>query len=239
MNGLITAFRTLSILPVPGKDAEDFATALPWFPVVGASLGGLLVALAWVLGSVPADVSAALLLLAGVLLTRGFHMDGLSDCADGFGGGYTRERVLEIMKDSAIGAFGTLAIVLSLLIKWLALKHLLVSGNLAIIALAYTLSRALIVEQTVRWPYARKQGTAASFVSGSTQMHRIVALLIAVGAALLAAGVIGLAYLAVAWLCAYGIGLYSKRRIEGITGDVLGATSECVETVVLLLPLFL
>ncbi|MEO0508777.1 MAG: adenosylcobinamide-GDP ribazoletransferase [Verrucomicrobiota bacterium] len=239
MNGLVTAFRTLSILPIPGKDAKDFSTALPWFPIVGASLGGLLAILALALSSLPTDVAAGFLLLAGVLLTRGFHIDGLADCADGFGGGYTRERVLEIMKDSATGVFGTLAIVLSLFLKWLALKHLLMVGNLVVIVLAYTLSRALIVEQTVCWPYARKKGTASSFVAGATQLHRIIALLIAAAAAFLAAGPLGFTYLAIAWLAAYGIGLYSKRRIKGITGDVLGATSECVETLVLLLPLFI
>ena len=93
--------------------------------------------------------------------------------------------------------------------------------------------------QILRWPYARKQGTAASFVAGAKQIHRIVALLVAAAVAFLTLGVVGFAYLGIAFVLAYGIGRYSKRRIEGVTGDVLGATSECVETLVLLLPLFL
>ena len=105
---LITAIRTLSILPVPGKGTEDLSSALSWFPVVGALLGGLLYLLALIASSVtdgrwPEGV-AAILLLAAVVLTRGLHLDGLADWADAFGGGQDRDHTLAIMKDPGTGA---------------------------------------------------------------------------------------------------------------------------------------
>lgn len=239
MKGLVTAFRTLSILPVPGQDAEDYASSLPWFPVVGFVLGTVLVLFAILFNPLPPGAAAGLLLLLGVIVTRGFHLDGLADCADGFGGGYTKERILEIMKDSATGAFGAIAISLSLLLKWIALTQLLITGNLIVILLAYTFSRSVLVDLMVRFRYARKNGTAVSFVKGATQTHQIIALLAAVTFAIVLSGVTGIIYFSISWLLAIGIGYYAKRRINGITGDVLGATNELVETLVLFLPLFI
>jgi len=239
MNGLITAIQTLSILPIRGKGCEDFAKSLPWFPLVGLLLGLILAGSAGCCKAVPAEATAVLLLLAGVLLTRGFHVDGLADCADGFGGGYTRERVLEIMKDSSTGAFGAIAIALSLLIKWVALTHLIETGNLAVIIVAYVVSRALQVEQMVRLPYARATGTAASFVEGALPAHRLITLTTASIIAILLVGITGVLYLAIAWLAAYLFGQYCKKRVGGITGDLLGATSEITETLILFLPFFL
>jgi adenosylcobinamide-GDP ribazoletransferase len=239
MSGLTTAIQTLSILPIHGKGCEDFAKSLPWFPLVGLLLGLILAGIAGCCSAVPAEAAAVLLLLAGVLLTRGFHMDGLADCADGFGGGYTRERVLEIMKDSSTGAFGAIAIALSLLIKWVALTHLVETGNIAVIIVAYVVSRALQVEQMVRLPYARATGTAASFVEGAIPAHRLIALITAGIVTFLLAGLTGLSYLALAWLTAFLFGLYCRKRVGGITGDLVGATSELTETLILFLPFFL
>jgi adenosylcobinamide-GDP ribazoletransferase len=239
MKGLITAIQTLSILPIGGNGCEDFSKSLPWFPLVGLLLGLILAGIAGLCEAVPAGATAVLLLLAGVLLTRGFHIDGLADCADGFGGGYTRERVLEIMKDSSTGAFGSIAIALSLLIKWVALTHLAETGNLAVIILAYVASRAFQVEQMVRLPYARATGTAASFVSGATPAHRLTVLLTAGVISFLLKGVTGTVYFSIAWLAAFLFGQYCKKRVGGITGDLLGTTSEITEILILFLPFFL
>ena len=98
LNGWITAMRTLTIIPVPGKDARDFSTSLYAFVWVGTLLGGILYGLTLLLQQVGfewPEASAFLVVLAGVILTRGFHLDGLADVADGFWGGHSRERVLE------------------------------------------------------------------------------------------------------------------------------------------------
>lgn len=237
MNALITAIRTLSILPVPGKESENYADSLPWFPVVGLVLGALLAVLVWALPSIPAEVTAGLILTASALLTRGFHLDGLADCADGFGGGYTRERTLEIMKDSSTGAFGATAIVLSLLLKWVCIKHLILTGNLHVLLIAYTVSRAMQVEQIVRLPYARANGTAASFVQGAKPLHRRLAFAIAILIALGLGGVAGIAWFIVAWLATFLFGRYCLKHVGGITGDLIGTTNELTELLLLFLPL--
>lgn len=239
MRGLITAIQTLSILPVRGSACDDFARSLPWFPVVGLLLGGILAGLAYVGRAADPGAMGVLLLIAGVLLTRGLHLDGVADAADGFGGGHTRERALEIMKDSATGAFGSIALTLVLLAKWVALTHLMRVGNFALLPLAYVGSRALQVEQMVRLPYARQAGTAASFVNGATASHRLLALTQALVFAFALGQVRGMVYVAIAGGAALLFGFYCQKRVGGITGDLLGATSELTETVILFLPLLL
>ncbi|MDP2874707.1 MAG: adenosylcobinamide-GDP ribazoletransferase, partial [Holophaga sp.] len=113
MRSLIAAIRFLTRIPVPGPDThvEDISRAVGWFPLVGAGVGaataGIFIAglKLW-----PAPAAALLAVAAGLMLTGGFHEDGATDATDGLGGGWTRERVLEIMKDSRIGAYGAMAL---------------------------------------------------------------------------------------------------------------------------------
>ncbi len=236
LHGITTAFRTLSILPVPGRDAERFSDALYWFPVVGLVLGGILALTGMILAPLSPPITAVILLLEGTLLTRGFHLDGLADCADGFGGGHTPERSLEIMKDSHVGAFGVMALVLNLLLKAACLYGLIRAGAWSWIPLAYVLSRMGQVSQIVEQPYARRQGIVSRFIEGAAPKHRNTVWLIGM---LLGIGLLGLRAGIAAWgvaiLLQKGIGAYSRRRIGGITGDVLGATSELLEAALLLL----
>jgi len=113
LSGLVTAARTLTIFSVPGKDSEKFSNSLYWFPVVGAFLGALLGAVAWLgVRSGWNELAAAGVVVGGLLLTRGMHADGLADMADGFWGGRDRARILSIMKDPNVGSFGALALFL-------------------------------------------------------------------------------------------------------------------------------
>jgi adenosylcobinamide-GDP ribazoletransferase len=237
-NGLITAMRTLTIFPVPGKDARNLAAALPWFPLVGGLLGLTLYAIAaagdrLLGGDWPGGV-AAMVLAGSAILTRGLHLDGLADWADGFGGAFDRERTLEIMKDSFIGAFGIIALILIFLIKWAAIFRLVTCDSFIWILAAYIVSRTMQVELAVRLPYARGEGgTAAPFVGDAKQVHRVVAL--SLGSALLLAifGLIGLVTIVIGLLTTGFFGLWCKRRLGGVTGDLLGACSEFTETIIL------
>jgi adenosylcobinamide-GDP ribazoletransferase len=241
MRGLATAIRTLSILPLPGREAENPAAALPWFPVVGALLGWVLWGCAQALGNIPGSWpqgSAFVVLLLGVLLTRGLHLDGLADCADGLGGGYTREQRLAIMKDSRTGVFGVAAVVLLLLGKWIFIAHLLEFNNLLWLPTAWMVSRTVPVALAVTLPYAREKGTGAGFVRGGQGRHLAAAIILAC----VLIGVGGGPFHLVAWLPA-GIfallwGAYTRQRLGGVTGDVLGAAVEVTETLVLLLGCF-
>ena len=144
--GLVTAMRTLTVLPWPGRDADSPAAALPWFPLVGAIIGSIVYLVIMLLGTrlLWADGGAALALVVGVVITGGLHLDGLADAVDGWRGGRTRERRLEIMKDPHLGAFGSIGLFLVLFIKAAALSLFTLSSGMGII-LAATISRWFIL----------------------------------------------------------------------------------------------
>ncbi len=242
--GLASAFRTLTILRVPGKDCGRQSTTLFWFPVVGLVLGGCCWALAYVVSYSKTAFSS---LLCGALvtallawLTRGFHLDGLSDMADGFGGGWTKERVLEIMKDSRTGAFGVVALTMLLIAKTVSVAAICAMGrsDLAWLLVVPVLSRMLLAVQTAVNRYARQApGTAGLLVGESRWYHGAVAALVAIvpTVLLLPEGWLGkfCFVLACGVLMTLFIGWKSRRRLGGVTGDILGATCELSETVML------
>ncbi|MEE9239676.1 MAG: adenosylcobinamide-GDP ribazoletransferase [bacterium] len=240
MRGLATALRLLSVLPIPGRDADQMSSALPWFPLAGAALGGILYGMAllldgWSGGGWPEGVAAAVL-LGSVMLTGAFHLDGLADWADGFGGGHTSQEALAIMKDSRIGAFGVIALVLVLLIKWVSLARLVESDAFIWIVAAYIVSRTMQAELAAWLPYARPEGgTAASIVQGARPFHRICALISALIMVLILGGPAGVLALGAGWVACRGFGWWCRRRLGGVTGDLLGAGSEIVETLILVI----
>jgi adenosylcobinamide-GDP ribazoletransferase len=221
---------------VPGRDAESFASSLPWFPVVGLLLGAALYGLCLLLGAGWPEGTALAAVAGGTLLTRGIHLDGLADSADGLFGGRTRERMLEIMKDSRMGAFGGIAISLALLAKFVLVARLAALDAAVWLIPAYVASRTAQPLLAVTLPYARETGTAGPFLAEASPRHALLALL----AGMAAVACVG--RLDIRWLVALAIGLAIavllgrsfRRRVGGITGDLLGAASEVVETAVLL-----
>lgn len=232
LNSFVSAMRTLTAIPVPGTDCKKYEDSLYTFPLVGALLGGLLWLVAETDQWLPQLVTAAFMVLAQTLLTRGFHLDGIADTADGFGGGYTKERSLEIMKDSTVGAFGGIAISLTLLLKFVLFYSLISINHTEVIFAAMVISRTAQVFQCVTLPYARPNGTAAAAVKNANQTHLTVALLLG-AALLLISKPASLWLLPIGLLAAFLWGLYCRKRVDGITGDLLGATNEIVEIAVL------
>jgi adenosylcobinamide-GDP ribazoletransferase len=236
--GLITAIRTLSILPVPGKDAERMASSLPWFPIVGFILGSICYAAAMLMGLVTKNIwpegTAIVVLGCGILLTRGMHLDGLADWADGFGGGRDKQKILAIMKDPHVGAFGVISLVLIVAVKWMALTRLIVMHEAPVIIVSYIVSRTMQVELASSLPYAREEGgTAAPFVHGACFLHRIAALCVCAVLLIAVDGFfIGIAALVIGWLVCRIFAWHCRRRMGGITGDLLGAGSEITETAI-------
>jgi len=239
--GLTTAFRTLTILPLPGEagDARSgMAAALPWFPCVGLVLGAGLYGLTMLAGLVPGPVwaggTAVLVVACGVFLTRAFHLDGLADAADAWGSLASREKMLSIMKDSRVGTFGVLAIVVALAAKWIAVARLVESGTAVWIVAACVVSRTAQVELACALPYSREGGgTAEGFVKGARLSHRLSAWLLAVLMTVAALGPAGAVVLLAGWAVARALGWHFMKMVGGVTGDLLGAASEIVETVVL------
>ena len=233
----LLAVQFLTRLPIGSAQLytpERMAASVRYYPLVGGLVGAFS-ALAFYLASFvfPVLVSILFAIAAGLLITGVFHEDGLADTFDGIGGGVTRERALEIMKDSRLGTYGTLALLTVLAVKVIALTALpLMLIPIALIA-GHGLSRlsSILVIATSR--YVRDEGTGKPVAGG-----------ISTGG-LLIAGLTGLAFVAY-WLAFYSplallwaggglllghclMRLFFERKLGGYTGDTLGAVQQLSE----------
>jgi adenosylcobinamide-GDP ribazoletransferase len=241
---LVVATQFLTRLPTPrvaGFQPSWLGRSLRYFPLVGGVVGLLNVA-AWELGVrlFPVSVAVGLMLAVSLLVTGAFHEDGFADSCDGFGGGRTRAQILDIMKDSRIGAFGAIGIFMLLALKWVTITHLPAVSVPLLIVSAHTVSRWSAIGLVWRMRYARGEGVskAHAFDAGLT------------GADWLAAGILGAVFIALvsrvtgvsrsellaltiasaaAIVIALGCGSYFHARIGGYTGDCLGATQQLSE----------
>ncbi|MCR5442287.1 MAG: adenosylcobinamide-GDP ribazoletransferase [Sphaerochaetaceae bacterium] len=255
--GLTQAFRTLTILPAPGKDARNASTQLFFYPFVGLIIGLFGGLIMWIccrfinINSVTSLVLGTLWTCWMAFATRGFHLDGLGDTADGFGGGWTKEKRLQIMKDSRSGSFGVIAICLCLVLKSASASYVLLSSRLPVLVWSAVVSRLCVVLMCSSCSYAKESGLSYDLVSGAGFSHVLCAIVqsAAFGLALyycsglLEDFCITLTGLLVpacaAALSTLVLALVSKRKIGGITGDVLGACCEISETMALLSVVFL
>ena len=229
---ILLALLLLTRLPLPGLPQSAFvrqARAVWAFPVAGVLLGGVAtgaagLALIWW----PPTVAAGLAIALQVLMTGALHEDGLADTADGFWGGFDRDRRLEIMKDSQIGTYGVLSLVLSVGLRWSLLAALLSVGAIwAPVALA-VLSRATMPVLMIALPHARADGLSKSV--GKPAPQRVcLGLLLALGMSLGAVGWPALVMAAVLCPLCFGIGWLARAKIGGQTGDVLGTTQQISE----------
>src|SRR5215813_13872070 len=215
----------------------DVARASWALPVAGAVVGGA-GALAYTMASAirfPATLSAALALVATLLVTGCLHEDGLADTADGLGGGRDRARKLEIMRDSRLGTYGACALMMSLILRWAALAAIAspMAVASALIA-AHVAARAALPVFMHFVPPARVDGLSAQ--AGQPAL-RSAAVAVGLGILTLAAA-LGLAAMMVGLVLATCAGLLmawlSMRQIGGQTGDVLGALEQIIEIVILL-----
>ncbi len=232
------AFRFLTIIPLPGAlgtSERELAGALPFFPVVGLLLGAFAVPAAWMLSLLlPPMVMAVLVTFVLLAFSGGLHLDGLADTADGFFSSRPRERILEIMRDSATGAMGVIALVLLLVLKITCLASLSTS-LLPVVFLMPLAGRTAILLMMGLLPYARTRGGLATlFYSRRSRAVALWALVLFAVAAGLTAGVRGgMAVLAVAFMVLL-FGGFCRAKIGGATGDTLGAACELAEVVVAL-----
>lgn len=249
--GQIVAFlRFYSRLPIPAFLAArfdhagpDFARALWALPIAGAVIGGcgaLAGALAFFLGLAPL-IAATLAVATLVIVTGAFHEDGLADSADGLFGGATSERRLEIMRDSRIGTFGAAALALSLLLRILAFGEILrLAGPAAFLLLIgiAALSRTLSLLPALLLPPARASGLSASnpmpgYPAFAAASGLSFLLLLALTFPLdLAAGAAAGTVVASAVLL--GVTRLARAKIGGQTGDILGASQQITEIMILL-----
>ncbi len=266
--GLTSAFRILSILPCWGENSSKYGRILAWSPVVGLVISLICtipyvlftrLTLCVLLADSPCTEDKCIELFISLLgavfyvgceafLTRGFHLDGLADTFDGWGGGWTKENTLKIMRDSHIGSFGTIALIVVLAVKTLGVAVLLYFSKYVWLIFMPVFSRTLMVGQAAFNRYAREgESLAGSVVSDTQPRHAIAAVIvcIVVGAivsligsfisvkALHAANIVPTVCLVLGVILTATIAFISRRRIEGVTGDVLGATVELNEALFL------
>ncbi|WP_018042498.1 adenosylcobinamide-GDP ribazoletransferase [Methylobacterium sp. 88A] len=247
---LAACLRFYSRLPVPRLPDEgdphrlpDFRTLPRMLPLAGLILAlpsALILLVAWALDLGP-FLAATLALAVGTLVTGALHEDGLADVADGFGGGTTRERRIEIMRDSRIGAYGGVALVLTLALRIGALATLLDrTGSLAALALvlAASLSRSAALAPMVLLGPARPGGAGASV---GTPDRRTIGILALFALAFVVIGwIAGLPFLGMVLMPALALGAslcltaLARAKIGGQTGDVIGACQQVAEIAALL-----
>ena len=211
---------------------RDLGRSVPWFPLVGAVIGALSGAVYWSLhGPLGAPLAAVLAVAAGAVATGGFHEDGLADTADALGG-TTRDRRMEIMKDSRVGAFGVLALVLSTLVRVFAVSSLDAAGGLVALVVAHMLGRTMGVVLMVTVPAASGTGLGHSYTAHLPRVWTAVAVIVP-SAASASLGLPGASSLAAAAAATALVGLVARRAFGGTTGDVLGAVEQVAEMAVL------
>ncbi|MDB5659018.1 MAG: cobalamin 5-phosphate synthase [Cypionkella sp.] len=215
-------------------EAPAIGAAVWAFPIAGALVGSISAAIlyaALAVGIAP-TLAAGLALATTVLATGGLHEDGLADVADGFGGGHNRARKLEIMRDSRIGSYGGLALILSLGLRWQAITLLAVqSPNLAMIALiALAISSRAGLGFALLWmPAARADGMGKS-AAGTSLICAVSGLLIAAVALAILLGPQTALYLLLAQIAVQlAFARIALRQIGGQSGDVLGAMQQLAE----------
>ena len=229
----LAALQFLTRIPVKAgfSGAEPPANTALFYPVVGALIGAILALAALI--SPGAPVSAAIILVLWVLITGALHLDGLADSADAWLGGFgDRERTLTIMKDSAIGVGGLVAVVLVLLLKFSALQNLLAkdTGITAALLISPFLARAVCLGLLLTTPYVREKGLGNGLVDRIDNNAAWGIIIVAPGLYLLAAGFwAGMVVVGGAML----LRRLMMQRIGGATGDTLGATIEIIEAIAL------
>jgi adenosylcobinamide-GDP ribazoletransferase len=230
-----------TILPVgPPKPLDDGEIArASWALPVAGLVVGLAGALAYAIAHrahLPPEVAAMLALAATILFTGALHEDGLADTADGLGGGDTRERKLEIMRDSRIGTYGASALVLSIMLRWSALQAIADPSAVAgALLAAHAVARACLPTFMRLVPLARAEGLSADAGQPSSQSAAIAAglgilcIVIGFGPGKAIMALILLSFCALIWA------MIATRQIGGQTGDVLGALEQIAESLVLLI----
>ena len=233
----LLAVQFLTRLPITSADlysAERMAASVRYYPLVGVLVGGVsALVFAGVSALLPQVLAVLLALATGLLVTGAFHEDGLADTFDGVGGGLSRERALEIMRDSRLGTYGTLALILALALKAGTLAALPVGLVIAALIAGHGLSRVSSVLVIATSRYVRAEGTGKP-VAGGTSIPSLFTALLS-GGLILGVWCIFYAPDAIAWagiglLISHGLmRLFFEPKLGGYTGDTLGAVQQASE----------
>jgi len=235
----LQALSFLTILPV-GKlllsEEKGLARSMAFFPLVGLVIG-LLSASGYYLLTLLFPKSLVLWLTIGLLayLTRGLHLDGFADTMDGVASGGTKEKILEVMRDSRIGAFGVVGLILLIGAKYYALDQISNPSLPYSLILMAVMGRNSMVLVCYRSAYARpNEGLGRPFTENLGSREMVLSLVSASGIALLLMGLKGI--LVFLGICLFSLGyrFFFKKKLGGVTGDILGAANELAELLCLI-----
>jgi adenosylcobinamide-GDP ribazoletransferase len=236
-----TALGYFTRVPVPrwvGYEPHYLNAAARYFPLVGLLVGAL-AALVYLgaLRAFPPGVAVLLSMAATLLVTGAFHEDGLADCCDAFGGAYTREDVLRIMQDSRIGAFGAIALVIALALKWQTLAALPPYRAAGLMIAAHAASRTGAISYLATLDYVRAEGKAKPVAQRLRGASLLWTALFGLPALFWPDWRFGCAALIMLGVLRFVLGRYFVRRIGGYTGDCLGFAQQIFELAIYLMGL--
>jgi adenosylcobinamide-GDP ribazoletransferase len=240
VRNFLRALSFLTILPVGQNQLSgerELARSMAFFPLVGLVIG-LILSAGYYLFSLFLPRSITLWLVVGLLafLTRGLHLDGFADTLDGLASGRSKERILEVMRDSRIGAFGVIGLILLIGGKYLALDQLSNASIPFSLILMAAMGRNAMVLICFRSPYARPgEGLAKPFTENLGYRETAISLATAFGIALLTVGVKGILVFSGIALFSGGYRYLFIKKLGGVTGDVLGGANELSELLCLVL----
>jgi len=236
VNELLLAFQFMTRIPISGlpREPRALARAAKFFPVVGLAVGLIGVAIYRALvARMQPQLVALVLLVYLVLITGALHEDGLADAADGFGGGWTKEKILMIMRDSRIGSFGAVAVTLSLLSRFILISNTPQARLPGFLIASSVLCRWTALPLGFWLPYARDDQGLGGAVAGRMPLGSL--LWGTAFAVLSVAGALGLGSLLpclIALVITAASGLYFRHHIQGVTGDCFGAANQITEIAV-------
>ena len=245
MKRFLIALQFLTIFPIKIKSEikeKDFGASLLYFPLIGLLIGLLLSLSAILLSFLPflsALLKGALILSISIIITGGIHLDGFADTCDGFYGNRPKEKILEIMRDSHIGSMGAIGVFCLLLLKFSLIVSLPEGFLWKALIMMSVFSRWSQVMACFSACYARQEGKAKYFIEYVGKKELYLGALFTLVSFCLLSGLRGVILFFSSLLPAFLFLQYIKKRIDGMTGDTIGALSEIAEVTVLLLALFI
>jgi adenosylcobinamide-GDP ribazoletransferase len=238
----LIALQFLTILPIKVKPEireEDFGKSLIYFPLVGMLIGFFLILILLLFDFLPYLVKAAFILGASIIITGGIHLDGFADTCDGLYGFRTKEKALEIMRDSRIGAMGAIGITLLLLLKFALLASILKENLEKILILMPIFARWAQVFACFCSSYARQEGKAKYFIEYAGKKEIFIGTLFTLVSFLILMRTEGLILFTISYFTIFLFINWIKKKIGGMTGDTIGSVNEVAEGCIFLFGLIL
>lgn len=240
----LTALMFFTRIPIPFRVAyseEIMNQSQKYYPLIGLIIGLFNASVFWLLHLLfPIDISLILMMITSVLLTGAFHEDGFTDVCDSFGGGYGKDKILTIMKDSRIGAYGVIGIVLLFFLKFKGMEHLAnhnITSFLVVVVIAHSSSRYLsgLMIHTHRYVSDIDQSKSKPLANKALPKKTLlVGLLFTLAPFLVFQNPFFLLVLPFAYLAKVYLGWYFNKYIGGYTGDCLGTVQQVTEVMIYL-----